>query len=179
MNQNVKRLIRMFWLWRESDEIEWLHQMSLDGWHLSNVNGLIYSLTKGEPKDLLYHWDFIPQSKQDHHDYVETFKDAGWHLVCHHGSTFYFSSPSDNKYKDVYTDHQSRSKKYKMLLLMHIILFPMVMTPLFILSKGLKSDATPFIPILALMNLIILVFLVFSTYKLILYVARLNQSIKE
>jgi hypothetical protein len=179
MSQTVKHILRLFWFWRETNELAWLNQMSLRGWHLSRVHFLIYTFKKGEPQDLIYHWDMIPQSKEDQSDMIETFKAAGWHHLFTFGSIIYFQTPRSNPYNQAYTNHQSQSIKYQTLLLIHVILFPMIMFPLLMLSKALAANPSPFLLISTLINLIMMSVLIYSTFKLIRYVSKFNQSIKE
>ncbi|MCF7932875.1 MAG: DUF2812 domain-containing protein [Acholeplasmataceae bacterium] len=179
MNPKKRRIVRLFWLWRETDELAWLHQMSLRGWHLIHVRFLIYTFKKGEPKDLIYHWDILPSSKEDHAELIEAFETAGWHHLSTYGSTSYFQTPATNPYKDAYTNNQSKSTKVKTLLLMHIILIPMIMAPMLILSKAMETNASPLIISLIVLNVLVMIFMIYSTFKLMHAVSRFNHAIKE
>jgi len=142
MDKLLKRCFRLFWLWQEDKEMEWLRQMSLKGWHLTNACIFIYTFKKGEPKDIVYYGDFKSIKKRDVDEYLEIFKDAGWSYVCRQGNWFYFSSPADNKYKEVYSDNQSRLVKYRTLLLIHVIVLPMLFNSLRSVSNRMANNET-------------------------------------
>jgi len=179
MEKILKRCFRLFGVWQEDKEMEWLRQMSLKGWHLTNACIFIYTFEKGESKDIVYYGDFKSIKKTDIDEYLDIFKDAGWKYICRQGNWFYFSSPADNKYKEVYSDNQSRLGKYRMLLLIHIIIMPMLFNSLRIVSNRMANNETILMGTLMLFTFVLLFAAIYSTIRLIVLVAKLRKSPKE
>ncbi len=179
MKKTVKRCFRLFWLWQEDKEMEWLRTMSLKGWHLINACVFVYTFEKGEPKDIVYYGDFKSIKKTDVEEYLSIFKDAGWKYICRQGSWFYFASPADNKYKEVYSDNQSRLGKYRMLLLTHIIILPILFNSLRIVANRMANNETILMGILLILTFVIFLAVIYSTIRLIVLVSKLRKSPKE
>jgi len=179
MDKLLKRCFRLFWLWQEDKEMEWLRQMSLKGWHLISACIFVYTFEKGEPKDIVYYGDFKSIKKRDVDEYLDIFKEAGWKYICRQGNWFYFSSPADNKYKEVYSDNQSRLGKYRMLLLTHIIIMPILFNSLRIVSNRMANNETILMGILMFITFVVFLAVIYSTIRLIVLVSKLGKSPKE
>jgi len=179
MDKLLKRCFRLFWLWKEEKEMEWLRQMSSKGWHLINICIFIYTFEKGEPKDIVYYGDFKSIKKRDIDEYLDIFRDAGWKYICRQGNWFYFSSPANNKYKEVYTDNQSRLTKYSALLTVHVIAIVLIVNSINSVSKRALGNEFNIADILFFIVLIALIALSYSTIRLIVLVTKLRKSSKE
>jgi hypothetical protein len=179
MEKKSKHCIRIFGVWQEENEMKWLKQMSQKGWHFKKACIFLYTFEKGEPTDIVYYADFKYLKKTDTEEYIGMYSDAGWKFICSQGSWFYFSSPADNKYKEVYTDNQSRLIKYRRLLLIHVILITILMNSLRIIANRISDNATIIMEILLFLVFVIFLILIYSTIRLIGVVGKLNKSIKE
>jgi hypothetical protein len=179
MDNSTKRSLRVFWLWQEDKEMKWLRQMSLNGWHLINSCIFVYTFVMGEPKDLVYYGDFKPIRNKDVDEYKEFFEDAGWRTICRQGNWFNFSSSADNKHGEVYSDNQSRLGKYRILLLMHVIIFPVLFYSFRFFFNRFANNETLFMGALLLTFLVFFLAAVYSTIKLIALVTKLQKSSRE
>jgi len=179
MNKQIKRYFRFFWAWNESKKLVWLNQMSQDGWHLSKCNRLIYSFTKGDSKNLRYFVDFRVMKRENQAEYFEIFKESGWNYITNAGCNYYFSTSAENKHQEVYTDNKSRSEKYRLLTIVHIlVLLPISYFLMFFLHRFLDTR-----PVLMGVLLVIAVsidlFVVYSLIRLIAIISKFNKEIKE
>lgn len=174
-----KKCARLFWVWQEEKEIEWLRQMSQKGWHLENICIFIYTFRKGEPKDIIYHKDYTWTKHRDEEEYLGIFKDAGWNHICRQGYVHYFSSPAENKFKKVYTDNQSRLNNYRGLLRVHVIIIVMLIIALNSVSKRAVGKEFNFADILFFIVFLALVTTAYSTLRMIVLITRLNKNPKE
>lgn len=180
MEKLLKNCFRLYSIWQEDREMEWLRQMSLKGWHLISVCIFVYTFEKGEPMDIHYYGDFKSINKRDVAEYLDIFKDAGWKYICRQGNWFYFSSPADNKYKEVYSDNQSRLGKYRMLLLINVaVILPMLSNSLRIVSNRMANNENILMGALMFAIFVILLASIYSTIRLIVLVTKLRKSPKE
>ncbi|MEN6434456.1 MAG: DUF2812 domain-containing protein [Anaerolineaceae bacterium] len=179
MEKHIKRWIKPFWLWQEEKESDWLRQMSLKGWHLIKACICVYTFEQGDPKDIVYYRDLRSLNKSDENEYIEIFKDMGWSYIFRQGIWYYFSSPADNKYKEVYSDNQSRLGKYGILLSMHIIALVLLSNGLRIVSGRVANNETLLMEALLFVAFILFMILIYSTINLIVLVTKLRKSPKE
>lgn len=175
----TKTIFKLFWVWQETKEIEWLRLMSKKGWHLKKINIFFYTFQKAEPKDIIYYKDHKLIKRKDVEDYTYIFKDAGWSYICRQGNWFYFSSPAENKFKEVYTDNQSRLNKYGSLLAVHAIILGMLVNVINITSRKVTSNEFSYIDILLFVLFLLLVATTYSTMKLIILTSKLKKNLKE
>lgn len=153
--------------------------MSLQGWHLKKVTIFIYTFQKGDSKELKYYLDFNLIRQKDVPEYINVFKDLGWNLICRQGSWFYFASLAGNKCKEVYTDNQSKLKKYNSILLLHVVFIPNLINLLNIVSKRLVNNNSILNNLFALLVLVLFVATTYSTLKFIVLVSKLRKGPKE
>ncbi|HSL86270.1 MAG TPA: DUF2812 domain-containing protein [Bacteroidales bacterium] len=179
MSKILKRQCRLFWLWHEDREMDWLRQMSLEGWQLVRVCVFIYTFEKGEPKDMVYFGDFRSIKGKDIEEYLEIFRDSGWSYICRQGDFFYFTSPAENKYREVYSDNQSRLGRYRTLLLVHIIVMPNLFNSLRVISNRMASSETILMGTLMFTTFVLFLATVYSTIRLVASASKLTKSLKE
>lgn len=87
MKKNTKRVFRDFRYLECSAFADYLHEMSLKGWHFTSWKfGLIFE--KGEPEDIVYAVEVFPkgrendsQPRKDAEEYAEYCEAAGWQLI--------------------------------------------------------------------------------------------------
>ena len=58
-------------------EEDFLHQMSLEGWHFTKYKGMRYHFIKGKPKNYVYQIDF-KETMDGTDEYLEIFIKNGW-----------------------------------------------------------------------------------------------------
>jgi hypothetical protein len=125
-NKNAKVCFRLFMPWQEEDETRWLESMARKGWHLLDVKTIQYIFIKGEPKEVLYRFDYKMNKNDDFDEYVALFKDAGWEYVTSLNHWIYFRADANKvSNPDIYTDNESRILKYKSILkILYVAGFP-------------------------------------------------------
>ena len=87
MKKNIKRVFRDFSYLECSAFADYLHEMSLEGWHFTSWKfGLIFE--KGEPEDIVYAAEVFPKGREsdsqpgkDAEEYAEYCEAAGWRLI--------------------------------------------------------------------------------------------------
>ncbi|AMO85033.1 hypothetical protein B857_01180 [Solibacillus isronensis B3W22] len=94
----------------EQKDLEKLHKLSLEGWHVRSFSFLGYTLEKGECADYVYSIDYRTLENTDE-EYFELFKDAGWSLVDSAGDIHLFRAAPNTK--PIYTDRDTTIEKYK------------------------------------------------------------------
>ncbi len=108
-----KNIFKIFFFWQEKKEEDWLRQMSLDGWHLNKVGLFNYGFVKGEPKDVIYKFDYKPFRSEKIDDYITMFEDSGWECVARFAGWFYFRADAKKGISlELYNDNASRVRKY-------------------------------------------------------------------
>ena len=125
--KNTIRKIKLFWAWQDNEREEWLRNMSLAGQHLESISspGMIFNFTKGEPIEYNYQLDFRLDKNIKMSDYVEFIQDTGWEHIDSYAGWQYFRKPTSSNQTDViFTDTQSKVKKYKRLLAILSLFYP-------------------------------------------------------
>lgn len=87
MEKNTKRVFRDFRYLECGAFADYLHEMSLEGWHFTSWKfGLIFE--KGEPEDIAYAVEVFPKGREndsqpgeDAEEYAEYCEAAGWKLI--------------------------------------------------------------------------------------------------
>ena len=109
-----KNVFKVFFAWQEGKEEEWLSKMSGEGWHLNKVGFCNYEFVKGEPKDIIYKFDYKPFRNKKIDDYITLFEDSGWEYIARFAGWFYFRTEAKKDYNlELYNDNASKIKKYK------------------------------------------------------------------
>lgn len=175
----TKTIFKLFWVWQETKEIEWLREMSKKGWYLKKISIFFYTFQNAEPQDIIYYKDYKVIKNKDVEDYTYIFKDAGWDYICRSGNWFYFSSPAENKYKEVYTDNQSLLNKYGSLLAIHAIILGLLVNVINITSRKVTSNEFGYTDILLFALFLLLIATTYSTLKLIILTTKLKKNLKE
>lgn len=179
MERKEKRCFRLFPIWQSEKEVAWLRKMANQGWHLQSVMVFMYTFMRGEPQDTLYFLDFTILKNKDRGEYIGVFQDAGWSFICQQSNWFYFASPADNRYREVYTDNQSKLRSYRSLLLLHVFEIVGLSYIMMITGKRAQSGVFTGIDVLIIIILILLLSFIYSIIRLIVLVSRLQKSLKE
>lgn len=137
-----------FWAWDDEKEEVWLRDMAKKGWHFTSVAfpGYYY-FEQGEPKDFVFRLDYLTQRK-DIHTYLQIFQDAGWDYMGEMNSWQYFRKEAVNgEAPEIFTDNESKSKKYQRILLILVVFMPIFVINLKTLNtvSGTFFEAVTFI----------------------------------
>ena len=122
---NTMKKFKWFWAWQDEKEESWLSSMAQEGWHLKGLGfpGM-YIFNSGEPRNDHYRMDFITDRK-NYQNYLQLFKDAGWEHLGEMGGWQYFRANAEtNIPPEIYTDKDSKAKKYQRLMLYLVIFLP-------------------------------------------------------
>ena len=65
------------------EEAEYLHEMSLQGYHFIKKKGMCYYFRQGEPINYYYHLGYYEKDKRDGGRYLDNYVAAGWEDVYH------------------------------------------------------------------------------------------------
>lgn len=108
------RKIRFFPAWQDEQEEQWLEAMSVQGWHLAEVQWpMIYWFERGEPKPYAYRLDFQSGTGDKLLGYVELFEDAGWEHIDELVGWHYFRAERQGDTSpEIFTDVESKIGKY-------------------------------------------------------------------
>lgn len=173
---------KYFFPWGEDKEKLFLEEMARDGHKLIEVGFGKYVFEKGEPRDLIYQFDFKGIKQDDLDEYLQIHEDAGWEAVATYGKWYYFCKEREGSRKDeLFSDNASIREKYKRLLLFLLfigaplyynvfVVFPHIVTPN--TDIGLLNGFKILILLIACIHLLIL----FKVYRLYM---RYQSKIKE
>jgi hypothetical protein len=170
---------KWFWAWQDDKEEQWLESMSENGYHLvePGVFGR-YVFEKGQPQKYVYRLDFMTQSK-DRDSYLQLFKDAGWEYLGQFGSWQYFrKSASEDDNPEIFSNVESKIKKYQRVLTYIIIFTPIYLLPLNI-NNILHREPNWLMNVIFIFWAALIIFFGFSAIKIIQRINALKNSIKQ
>lgn len=178
-HMKYKTVFKVFFVWQEKKEGQWLRKMSNDGWHLDRVGFLHYRFKKGEPKDTIYQFDFKLVRRKELGDYITIFEDAGWEYVSRCGNWYYFRTEAkEGLIPEIYTDNASKLKKYKLLLvLLTVIAIPQIY--FFVMMLTRFKNVPPYSLPVTLLYALILCSLIYAIVRISLIIKRIKQDIRE
>jgi len=164
---------KWFWAWEDEKEEAWLTEMSENGYHLKSISfpGL-YTFDTGSPKNYVYRLDFN-SNRKDYLNYLQLFEDAGWEHINEYGSWHYFRNEIvAGETPEIFTDNESKGKKYSRVLLFLVIFFPIYLIMINNLHKaeGLFYKIATFVFFL---------FMLMYTYAMLMLLRRIGQLKKK
>ncbi len=165
----TQKVFRWFWAWDDEKEEAWLRGMAQQGWHLQAVTfpGR-YHFEQGTPRDDVYRLDFFTEHR-DKAAYLQLFHDAGWEHVEEYGSWEYFRKEAVNgEAPEIFTDPESKIKKYQRLLLVLAATFPIWS----ITINRLNEREGLFFQAIAFMGFLLILFYI---YAIMMLLRRINQ----
>jgi hypothetical protein len=173
----IKR--KWFWAWQDFEEEQWLESMAERGYHLLKPGFFgRYVFKKGEPKQMAYRLDFHYQPN-DLYEYLQVFEDAGWEYIGQFGSWQYFRKPiTEDEQPEIFTDVESKIKKYQRVLTFIVILIPIYLLPLN-MRNILSNDPVWLMVPIFLFWLAILIFLSVSVVMIIRRIDELKKTIRQ
>jgi hypothetical protein len=162
-----------FWAWDDEKEEQWLREMAQKGWHFESVAlPGFYTFAHGEPRDDVYRLDYFTDSK-DFANYLLLFMDAGWEYKGAMSGWQYFRKTTVNgDVPEIFSDAESKSKKYQRILLLLVALMPIFIFNVNNLNRmpGTLAEIVTFISFL---------FLLFFIYAIARLGMRINQLRKK
>jgi hypothetical protein len=165
---------RWFWAWDDEKEEKWLRDMSTKGWHFKSVSlpGNYY-FEQGEPKDYVFRLDYLPDRK-DMVTYLQIFQDAGWDYMGEMNNWQYFRKEAVNgEVPEIFTDNESKSKKYQRILLILVVFMPIMMINL----NNLKDETIPFFEVLGFIFFCFFLMYTYAIIRLGLRVLKLSKKL--
>lgn len=163
-----------FWAWDDEKQEIWLREMSKKGWHFKSVampgN---YIFEQGKPINYTYRLDYFINRK-DIPDYLQLFQDAGWGYLGNMGGWQYFCKEDVNgEEQEIYSDKESKAKKYQRLMLYLIIFFPIYSNFILILSRS--NDGV--MQVFTFLMFVIMFVYVYAMVKLLHRITKLKKKI--
>jgi hypothetical protein len=170
---------KWFWAWQDDKEEQWLELMSEHGYHLLEPGFFgRYIFKKGDPQKFIYRLDFMVHPKE-RDSYLQLFEDAGWEYIGQFGSWQYFRKPAgEDANPEIFTNVESKIKKYQRLLTYIIIFTPIYLLPLNI-KNILDRDPNWLMNAIFIFWVVLLLFFGFSAIKLIQRINALKKSIRQ
>lgn len=164
---------RWFWAWADEKEEAYLREMALGGWHFQSVTFPgYYTFTKGEARNDFYRLDTLPNYK-DKENYLQLFEDAGWSHVGEYGNWQYFRKTAvEGEILEIFTDNESKQKKYGRILLYLIIFMPIYTT---LLTRVNEASSTFY----KIITVVMFLFFLLYTYAMIMLIRRISQLKKK
>jgi len=163
----------LFWAWEDEKEEAWLRAMGQKGWHFTSVSlPGNYTFEKGEPRNDFYRLDFFtdPQAKAD---YLLLFLDAGWEYLGEMSSWQYFRKTAiPGEEPEIFSDNESKSKKYQRVLFFLVILLPVYFNFIFLMNK--REDTLSLI-----LTLVMFILMIFYGYAILRLGMRINALKKK
>lgn len=162
-----------FWAWDDDKEEAWLREMAQKGWHFKSVTMPgYYHFEQGEPRNEFYRLDFFIDAKAKA-DYVQLFLDAGWEYLGEMGSWQYFRKTAQgNETPEIFSDNESKSKKYQRILFILIVLLPIYINFINLLNKNQDTLSQ-------LLTFLMFAFMLLYGYSIIRLGTRVNQLKKK
>ncbi len=127
-----------FWAWEDEKEETWLREMSQQGWHLKSYHfPSNYTFDKGQSVDYVYRLDyFIDRKDMDNTGCSYFMTPAG--SFGRNGGLAIFSKENEinGEAPEIYSDNESKKKKYQRILLFLVIFLPIYSNALFITNRS-------------------------------------------
>ena len=178
MEKQTMKKFRWFWTWQDRKAEEWLRKMSLDGWHLKKIGFNQYTFEKGNLTDYIYRLDFRTDSGKTHEEYVQFFEEAGWEYLGSLGTWRYFRQVNPTgKQLEIFTDNESKIRKYQRLLVTLFSPGPAIMIIIFAMFKRFPGRHPKWVVISTIT--IFAIWLLFTVINFIMIMARINELKKE
>lgn len=172
---NTMKKFHWFWAWDDEKEEKWLRQFSHNGWHFQSVSFPgFYTFAQSDPIDYVYRLDYFTNRK-DMSNYLQLFADANWDYMGEMNGWQYFRQEAvKGKASEIYTDNESKAKKYQQIMLLLIIIFPVFLNSIFLISQRTANDI---ISIIGIIMGAIMLFYVYAMIKLLRRITRLRKKL--
>jgi len=170
---------KMFFAWNMDKEKAYLEQKSKEGLHLKDIGLGRYVFEVGEPKNMIYQFDFQVLNKTSEQDYLALFEE--WELVKRYGGWFYFRKIEDENNNQIYSNIESVKHMLRRLIGFLIIVGVPLYMQLILHHPGViyTDDFPLFYKIFFSGIYVFLVLYLYALTRLILQLRKLNKSISE
>ncbi|MCP5101590.1 MAG: DUF2812 domain-containing protein [Chloroflexi bacterium] len=164
-----------FWAWDDEKEEAWLHEMSQKGWHFTSVSFPgNYTFKQGNPIDYVYRLDYFTDRK-NMSSYLQIFEDSAWDYIGEMNGWQYFRQETiKGEVSEIYTDGESKSKKYQRIMMVLVIIFPALLNAVILVNRGADNDI---IQIFAFLLGIMLLLYVYSMARLLHRITQLRKKV--
>jgi hypothetical protein len=124
MDEKIIRKHKLFFSWQDEEQEAWLAEMSRQGLHLKEPGAFgRYLFIQGSPKEFAYCMDFKKDKVPE--DYIQLIRDAGWeYLGKHSGWSYWRKEIQGGKRPDLFSDAESKIRKYQRLLAVYGVSSP-------------------------------------------------------
>lgn len=163
-----------FWAWDDEKEETWLREMSQQGWHLKSYQfpGK-YTFEKGNLVNYVYRLDYFIERK-DMENYLQLFQDAGWDHLGEMGGWQYFRKETINgEVPEIYSDNESKKKKYQRILSFLVIFFPGFSSAIFLTSRS----SSIFIQVIIFVMISLMIIYIYAMLRLMHRISQLQKKI--
>lgn len=171
----TKKAFKIFWAWQDDAEEKWLRKMSKEGWGLKHYNWFIYTFEQIQPTDYVYKLDYKGNYADDLQTYISLFEDSGWEHVDQFQNWHYFRTVATSTIEtpDIYSDTESKVKKYEDLSNVILTVLLSIITIFFIVV--LPADFS-FMKVLQIIYVVLIGLNLFTYVSLRRKVNRLKQE---
>lgn len=114
---------KLFFVSDMDEEAEYLHSMSVQGYHFKEKQGIRYVFEKGSCKNYYYHLGYYEVDKRDSKRYIHNYLEAGWDDIFQEEGEFdgvwnYFRTeiPHGSEAPQIFGDKISRMALYNRLM---------------------------------------------------------------
>lgn len=179
---------KLFFVSDMDEEADYLHEMSLQGFHFKEKHGMMYTFEVGEPANYAYHLGYYEQGLKDEERFVANYQAAGWESIYHEkseleGMLHYFRTTleENEEVPQIYSDMKPRMMMYQRLLsswrnlitMIVLFLICMVWTIWFLARSGVNS-------VIAVMLIVSVCMILLLTLALYLYIyLKVQKKLKE
>lgn len=107
---------RFFPPWRETEQEQWLQEMSRAGLHVLEVGTFgHHSFIPGPSRDLVYRWSAVPSRERE--QYKQLYLDAGWEIAAVSVGFICWCTPAAAGCTEVFTDSSAKRRhKFQLML---------------------------------------------------------------
>ncbi len=168
---------KWFWSWQDNSQEAWLESMSRRGYHLQNIKAFgRYVFELGEPCDYTYRLDF-DRTTGKNSDYYDLIREAGWeHIIEIAGWQYWRKEKTEGKTPEIFTDNESKIKKYERLRLSLFSPIPASMVILLAIFKKFPNRHPEWLVILIIsLYMLYTIFLAINLIKITLRINALKQ----
>lgn len=169
------RKFKVFPAWQDDKEEAWLGEMAREGLHLAQpLFPCVYTFVRGAPADVAYRLDYVPRMSRDEFQvYLQVFRDAGWEYLAEMAGWQYFRKPvRPGEAAEIYTDAESKIRKYRRLLGYLIII---VMPFIILTARSGDRARTAFYDAVTIFQFAVLVLLVYGLARIAWRIRQLRR----
>lgn len=131
MKNTPIRKTKWFLPWQDRKEEIWLGEMSRQGMHLVSVDSFGQrTFERGAPRDYAYRLNYQDALTEEQH-YLKIYEDASWKHITPQGGWRYFQQEvKAGKVPEVFTDSETKIKKYERVKTLVLSLMPLYLVVL-------------------------------------------------